>query len=75
MTSPGLTVDALGLACPVPIIRLAQAVRELAPGTRVTLLADDAAAVPDVAAWCRMTGHRLIASDPPTFVVEVAQDR
>jgi TusA-related sulfurtransferase len=60
-------VDARGLRCPLPVIRLAEAVRshETGPpdaaagpdGLRVTLLADDPAARHDVAAWCRMRGH------------------
>jgi tRNA 2-thiouridine synthesizing protein A len=58
-------VDAVGLRCPLPVIRLAAAVRDLldadAPGTRyVTVRSTDPAAGPDIAAWCRMRGHELI---------------
>ena len=35
----------------------------------VELLADDPAAGPDIAAWCRMRKQKLIASDPPRFLV------
>ena len=57
-------VDAVGLRCPLPVIRLAAAVRDLldadAPGTRyVTVRSTDPAAGPDIAAWCRMRGHEL----------------
>jgi tRNA 2-thiouridine synthesizing protein A len=53
-------VDARGLRCPVPVIRLGAAIRELAPGSLVRLLATDPAARSDVAAFCRMRGHELV---------------
>lgn len=53
-------VDARGEACPVPIIMLAKAARGLTPGTRVTVVATDAAARYDVPAWARMTGNDFV---------------
>ena len=60
MTAGELTVDATGLRCPLPIIRLAAAARTADPGTVITLLSTDPAAEPDVAAWCRMRGQTLL---------------
>jgi tRNA 2-thiouridine synthesizing protein A len=54
------TVDATGLRCPLPVIRLATAARDCPPGHVIMLLSTDPAAGPDVAAWCRMRGHALI---------------
>jgi tRNA 2-thiouridine synthesizing protein A len=54
-----LTVDARGLRCPMPVIRLAQAARTVPPGTLITVLSTDPAAEPDLAAWCRMRGATL----------------
>ena len=63
---PGtLVVDARGLRCPLPVIRLAAAVRDLAPGTLVTVLATDPAARLDVPAWARMRGHTMAATTDP----------
>jgi tRNA 2-thiouridine synthesizing protein A len=56
-----VTVDAKGLCCPVPIIELAKAMRQLPAGARVLLLATDPAAASDVRAWCEATGHRLVS--------------
>ena len=53
-------VDARGLRCPVPVIRLGAVIRDLEPGSLVRLLATDPAARSDVAAFCRMRGHELI---------------
>ena len=59
-----LTVDARGRRCPLPIIDLAAAARNVPPGTLITLLADDPAAAADVSAWCRMRGQDYEGSTP-----------
>ncbi len=51
-----LRVDARGLACPIPNVRLAQALKT-AP--RVELWADDPAAQTDLRAFVSVTGHLL----------------
>ena len=56
-------VDARGTRCPVPVIRVARAVKDLPPGSQVVLLADDVAARSDVAAWGRMRGHDVTVGD------------
>ena len=53
-------VDARGLSCPMPIVKIAQAVKPLPSGAVVELLATDAGSIKDVAAWCRATGNELI---------------
>ena len=55
-----IEVDARGLRCPLPVIRLATAARELPAGTVITVLATDPAARHDVPAWCRMRDHELL---------------
>ena len=54
-----LEVDARGLRCPLPVIRLAEAGRDAPAGTRIVVLADDPAARHDIPAWCRMREHEL----------------
>jgi tRNA 2-thiouridine synthesizing protein A len=65
MTAPTLAtvVDARGMSCPMPIVKTAQAIRTLAPGSLVEVLATDPGSVKDVAAWCRTTGHALVEQD------------
>ncbi|MCM3886905.1 sulfurtransferase TusA family protein [Frankia sp. R82] len=55
-------VDARGRRCPLPIIDLARAIVTVTPGATVTLWADDPAAGPDVAAWCRLRAQELVSS-------------
>jgi tRNA 2-thiouridine synthesizing protein A len=53
-------VDARGLNCPMPIVRTAQAVKALASGQTVEVLATDAGAVKDFAAWSKTTGNEIV---------------
>jgi tRNA 2-thiouridine synthesizing protein A len=61
VAEPTPTVDVRGLPCPLPLVRLAEAVRGLPAGTRVRLLGTDAALHSDLPAWCAATGHRLLS--------------
>ena len=54
------TLDLKGLSCPLPIIKTAQAVRELRSGELIEALATDPGSVPDFKAWCTTTGNELV---------------
>ncbi len=64
-----LWLECRGQKCPRPIIELGRRIGEVEPGQLIALLADDPAAGPDVAAWCRMRGHELVESAAPRFVI------
>lgn len=53
-------VDARGLSCPMPIVKTAQAIKALASGELLSVLATDPGSTKDMAAWARTTGHELI---------------
>lgn len=55
-------VDARGLVCPMPTLRLAQAVKRINVGEIVELLSDDPGSVENMAAWTKNTGHELLFS-------------
>jgi tRNA 2-thiouridine synthesizing protein A len=55
------TVDCVGLYCPVPIARAAEAMGDVAEGETVTILADDPGVENDFPNWCRVTGHELVS--------------
>lgn len=63
-------VDARGLRCPLPALRLARAVREGGPG-RYRLVADDPAAGRDIPALAAERGWRVRALAGLVFEVEV----
>ena len=54
------TVDAKGLACPMPIVRTAQAMKIVGSGSYVEVLATDPGSTKDFVAWCRSTGNELV---------------
>lgn len=60
-----IEVDARGLACPLPIFRLAVAARTAPSGAVLHLVGTDAALIPDVTAWCEALGFELLRLDQP----------
>jgi tRNA 2-thiouridine synthesizing protein A len=60
LPAPYLVIDALGRKCPIPIIWLAERIREVPIGEVVAVQADDVAARTDVPAWCRMKSQQFL---------------
>jgi len=58
-----VTIDALGRKCPIPIIMLAEQIRDVPVGAVIEVLADDPAAYTDVPAWCGMKSHEFVFRD------------
>ena len=58
--APLVTIDALGRKCPIPIIMLAQQIRDVPVGSVIAVLADDPAAYSDIPAWCGLKSHDCV---------------
>jgi tRNA 2-thiouridine synthesizing protein A len=58
-----LEIDCRGLRCPLPVIRLAQRIGEVAVGQTVAVAAEDPAARSDVPAWCRMRKQEYLGEE------------
>ena len=56
-------LDAKGLNCPLPILRAKKALKDVAMGGTLEVLATDPGAVKDFEAFCRATGNELVASN------------
>lgn len=54
-------LDCGGLSCPVPIVRISRAMKELSSGDTLTVTASDPSFQADVEAWVRKMGHQLEA--------------
>ncbi|MEX0605613.1 MAG: sulfurtransferase TusA family protein [Marinobacter sp.] len=52
-------IDAVGLVCPLPILRFKKRIQNLPSGTQVELLADDPSGRRDLQLLCELTGHRI----------------
>jgi tRNA 2-thiouridine synthesizing protein A len=62
--------DAGMMGCGELILELKLRLARLPPGATLTLIARDPGVPEDLPAWCRMTGHRLLRTEPPEFVIE-----
>lgn len=56
--------------CGVLIIGLKREIGKIEAGEFLEVTALDAGARADIPAWCRMTGHALMAADHPTYVLK-----
>jgi tRNA 2-thiouridine synthesizing protein A len=54
------TLDLKGLSCPLPIVKTAQGIKEVASGELIEALATDPGSVADFNAWCKSTGNELV---------------
>ncbi len=72
-------LDVKFMTCPMPVLRTNKVLRGLAPGDRLRVLATDRAAVTDLPAYCRETGHDLLAMSEEagvfSFVIRKKQDQ
>jgi tRNA 2-thiouridine synthesizing protein A len=68
MTSvvPDTILDAGDSGCTELIMMIFQTMKTLNPGETLEVLSSDEAADLDIAAWCSMTGHTLLASHSKT---------
>lgn len=57
-----LKVDACGIQCPGPIMKLKKNMEQLADGERLEVTATDMAFPRDAEAWCRTTGNRFVST-------------
>jgi tRNA 2-thiouridine synthesizing protein A len=53
-------LDARGLSCPMPLLKTRQALRQLAPGQVLQVVASDAGSGQDIPAWIRQSDHELV---------------
>ena len=57
-----IKVDACGISCPGPILKLKKGVETLADGEQLEVIATDPGFPRDAEAWCRSTGNRVVSS-------------
>lgn len=53
-------LDTKGLSCPLPILRVKKAIKDVPLGGTLQVLATDPGAVKDFEAFCRSTGQQLV---------------
>ena len=56
-----LTLDCIGLYCPMPVLKTREEIDKLNPGDVLEVLADDPAAEEDIKAWAKRAGQRILS--------------
>ena len=54
-----LKVDARRLLCPMPVIRIQDAINQVEVGSLVEITCTDPGVLNDIPAWCRINGHSI----------------
>lgn len=70
-----LKVDACGISCPGPIMKLKKNMEELADGERLEIIATDAGFPRDAEAWCQITGNRFVSVNSGAGKYEVVVEK
>jgi len=60
MTDTTETLDAVGLLCPLPVLKARKRLKSMADGAVLKVVADDPAAVIDIPHFCTEAGHALL---------------
>ena len=69
-TDPLTVLDTTGLLCPLPVLKARRALKLLAPGAVLEVLATDPGAIEDFAHFCKTTGCNLLEfSEQPDGVL------
>jgi tRNA 2-thiouridine synthesizing protein A len=58
---PVLSLNFKGLLCPMPVVKIAQAMKQVQVGQLVEAVATDPGVTADIAAWARTSGNELVA--------------
>ena len=57
---PDKHIDCIGLFCPMPIVKTREAMKDMATGQLLEMVADDPGSDPDMRSWTRRTGNELV---------------
>lgn len=66
------TLDAVGLFCPMPAVKLKLEIEKIGANQVVELLADDPGVLEDLPAWCKETNNKLLSIGKNTDDIFVA---
>ncbi len=67
---PSKTLDVRGLMCPMPVVRLSKAIKEIGVGEVLEVLVTDPGALADIPAWARKTGNEVLKVDQEGNVIK-----
>jgi len=66
-----VTLNCIGLSCPMPIVKTSKKMKELTPGQVLEVLADDEGIKEDMPAWCNTTGNEFLGIEEDGNTIKV----
>ncbi|HKZ54178.1 MAG TPA: sulfurtransferase TusA family protein [Anaerolineales bacterium] len=57
------SLDLRGLLCPLPVVKIAQAIKKVEVGETIEATATDPGVLADIPAWARSSGQELLSMD------------
>jgi tRNA 2-thiouridine synthesizing protein A len=57
---PDVVLDCIGLACPMPILKTSNKIKEMKTGQVLEVQSDDDGIEKDMPAWCKITGNEYL---------------
>lgn len=58
-----VTLDLKGLPCPLPVVKVSGAIKNVPVGGVILAIATDPGALADFPAWCKSTGNELLKTE------------
>lgn len=68
-------VDACGIQCPGPVLKLKKEMERLPPGQKLEITATDAGFPRDAESWCRTTGNRMVGTSSGNGMYRVTVEK
>mgnify|MGYP003572778873 CR=1 FL=1 len=68
--SHDMYLDLKGLLCPMPIVKIAKAIKGIDVGQVIEADASDPGVMADIPAWCKSTGNELIKMDRQDKIIK-----
>ena len=53
-------LDLKGLVCPIPVVKVSQAVKQIQVGETIEAFATDPGVLADIPAWCKTSGNEMV---------------
>jgi len=63
------TLDLKGLLCPMPVVKIAQAIKDVEIGQVIEATATDPGVLADIPAWANTSGNELVSMDQGEVII------
>jgi len=57
------SLDLSGLLCPIPVVKVSKAIKDISIGEAIEATATDPGVLMDIPAWCKGSGNEMLKMD------------